>query len=160
MSEGEAAPAEKKPSRRRENRIAAMQFLYSWDLNPSEVRADAIYTFFENRSYPRNYYVYAEDLVRGTLDNLDPVDAKIRELARNWDFHRIARVDLAILRLAIYELLFRTDIPPVVTINEAIELGKTYSSEESKRFINGILDKMKDSLTRPLRSAVGDDPGF
>lgn len=151
---------EKKPSRRRENRIAAMQFIYSWDLNPPEVRADAIYTFFENRSYPRNYYDFAEDLVNGALDRMEAVDGKIKELARNWDFHRIARVDLAILRLAIYELLFRTDIPPVVSINEAIELGKAYSSEESKRFINGILDKMKDSLTRPLRSAAGEDPGF
>lgn len=160
MSDGGPVAPEKKPSRRRENRIAAMQFLYAWDMNPSDVRADAVYNFFENRAYPRNYYVFAEDLVNGTLNQIEAVDGKIRELARNWDFHRIARVDLAILRLAIYELLFRTDIPPVVSINEAIELGKAYSSDESKRFINGILDKMKDGLTRPLRSPVGDDPGF
>ena len=62
-------------------------------------------------------------------------------------------MDLAILRLAVFELLFRTDIPPVVSINEAIDLAKEFSSGESRRFINGVLDKVKSTLTRPLRSA-------
>jgi len=66
---------------------------------------------------------------------------------------RMAKVDLSILRLAVFELLFRDDIPPVVSINEAIDLAKDYSSKESRRFINGVLDKIKTTLTRPLRTA-------
>ena len=65
---------------------------------------------------------------------------------------RIARVDLAILRLAVFELLFRPDIPPIVSINEAIDLAKTFSSGESRRFINGVLDSVKGRLNRPLRT--------
>ena len=69
---------------------------------------------------------------------------------------RIAKVELAILRLAVHELLRRRDIPPVVTINEAIELAKTYAGEDSHRFINGVLDRMKEGLGRPLREAAED----
>ena len=74
--------------------------------------------------------------------------------ANNWKFERIAKVDLSILRLAIYELLYRNDIPPIVSINEAIDLSKVFSNPDSKRFINGILDKMKDRINRPLRKAA------
>ena len=63
-------------------------------------------------------------------------------------------MDLAILRLAIYELLFRSDIPPIVSINEAIDLSKVFSNADSKRFINGILDKIKNKINRPLRKAA------
>ena len=73
---------------------------------------------------------------------------RIKALAHNWEFDRIARIDLAILRLAIFEMLHRKDIPPVVSINEAIDLSKQYSTADSKRFINGILDRMKDKLGR------------
>ena len=65
----------------------------------------------------------------------------------------MARCDLAILRLAVYELLYRTDIPPIVTINEAIDLAKIYSTDDSHRFVNGVLDKVKKHLSRPLRTA-------
>ena len=79
------------------------------------------------------------------IENIDAVDAKIIQQAQNWTFERIAKVDLAILRLALYELLYRTDIPPIVSINEAIELGKIFSNPDSKRFINGLLDKVKST---------------
>jgi N utilization substance protein B len=82
------------------------------------------------------------------------VDAKIRSLAENWDFERIAKIDLAILRLAIFEMLFRKDIPPVVSINEAIDLSKLFSNADAKRFINGILDRLKGQLDRPARTAA------
>ena len=85
---------------------------------------------------------------------MDAVDAEINAHAANWTFDRIAKVDLSVLRLAIYELLQRRDIPPIVSINEAIELGKIYSNQDSKRFINGILDQMKNKIDRPLRSAA------
>ncbi len=90
------------------------------------------------------------------IENLGAIDDKIKEIANNWDFDRIAKIDLSIPRMAIYELLFRKDIPPVVTINEAIDLSKMYSSEESRRFVNGILDKLRGQLNRPSRQASWD----
>jgi N utilization substance protein B len=74
-------------------------------------------------------------------------------LAQNWDFERIAKIDLAILRLAMFEMTQRRDIPPVVSINEAIDLSKQFSNADSKRFINGILDRLKDQLGRDARKA-------
>ena len=82
----------------------------------------------------------------------DPT-GNIRGLAQNWEFDRIARIDLAILRLAIYEMIYRRDIPPVVSINEAIDLSKQFSNADAKRFINGILDRMKDRIGRDARKA-------
>mgnify|MGYP000642470714 CR=1 FL=1 len=139
---------------RRDNRIAAMQYLYQWELNKPEVLADGVCQFFSQLDNPRDYYAFGEELAHGVLSQLQVVDEEIREHTRNWRFERIAKVDLAILRLAIYELLFRTDIPPVVSINEAIDLSKLYSSPDSKRFVNGILDQMKNKITRPLRTAL------
>ena len=87
------------------------------------------------------------------LERREEVDGHIRSLAHNWDFERIARIDLAILRVAIYEMLFRKDIPPIVSINEAIDLSKQFSNADAKRFINGILDRLKDQLGRDARKA-------
>jgi len=141
-------------SQRRENRMSVVQFLYQWESNKPEVLADDICQFFENQEEDRVYYAFAEELALGAIENIGAIDARITEHANNWTFDRIAKVDLAILRLAIYELLFRTDIPPIVSINEAIDLSKIFSNPDSKRFINGILDKMKDKITRPLRKAA------
>ena len=141
----------KKISQRSDNRRAAMQFLYSWEYNRPEVLDDGIRSFFETQEQPRDYFVFAEKLIRGVLTHVESIDEEIQQLARNWTFERIARVDLAILRLAIFELRHCEDIPPIVSINEAVELGKEFSKDDSKRFINGILDKVKDTLTRPSR---------
>ncbi|HAQ57632.1 MAG TPA: transcription antitermination factor NusB [Opitutae bacterium] len=141
-------------SQRRENRMCTVQFLYQWESNKPKVLADDVCQFFENQEEDRAYYAFAEELALGTIENVEVIDGHINEHANNWTFDRIAKVDLAILRLAIYELLYRTDIPPIVSINEAIDLSKVFSNPDSKRFINGILDKMKDKITRPLRKAA------
>ena len=143
-----------KISGRRENRIAAMQFLYMRQANGDEPLEDALSVFFETREKPRQYYAFAEELISGCLNNLPEIDAAIASSTRNWSMDRIARVDLAILRLAVFELLFRDDIPPIVSINEAVDLAKTYSTAESKRFINGVLDNVKNGLNRPLRTPL------
>ncbi len=141
-------------SQRRENRKCAVQFLYQWELNKPEQLNDALRVFIEDQPEPRDYYAFSEELVHGTLGQIKEIDAEILAHAANWKFERIAKVDLSILRLAIHELLHRTDIPPIVSINEAIELGKIFSTPESKRFINGILDQMKNKINRPLREAM------
>jgi len=140
-----------RPSKRRQNRIAAMQFLYLYESNRGELLNDLLLSFFESQEKDRNYFAFAEELIHGVIDHLEEIDAKIRSLASNWKFERIARVDLAILRLACHELLHRPDIPPVVTINEAVDLGKDYSNEDSRRFLNGLLDRISSELKRPLR---------
>jgi transcription antitermination protein NusB len=143
-------------SRRRESRIAAVQFLYTWEVNRPDDLNDGVRVFFEGKDRERDFYAFGEELIHGVIENLPAVDDKIRALATNWDFRRIAKVDLSILRLAVYEILFRKDIPPIVSINEAIELGKMFSSADAKRFINGVLDKLKEGLDRPLRKASTD----
>ena len=143
-----------KRSQRRDNRTCVIQFLYQWELNKPEELADAVCTFLEGLEKPRDYYSFAEELIYGAIENRNEIDAQIQAHANNWKFERIAKVDLAILRLAIHELLHRKDIPPIVSINEAIDLSKVFSNPDSKRFINGILDKMKDQINRPLRKAT------
>lgn len=143
-------------SNRRDNRVAAMQFLYQWSINREEELGEALRLFFREMEHPRDYYAFAEELIHGAVGHVEEVDAVIRQYLRNWEFERVARVDLAILRLAIYEMLKRRDIPPVVSINEAIDLSKIYSSSDARRFINGILDQFKLTLDRPLRTAALD----
>lgn len=137
---------------RRDSRIAALQFLYAWSINPPNELEPALVEFFAEKEQPRDYYAFGEELIHGTLEHLAEIDARIRSLAENWDFDRIAKIDLAILRLAIFEMLFRKDIPPIVSINEAIDLSKLFSNADAKRFINGILDRLKDQLDRPART--------
>jgi N utilization substance protein B len=151
--DNEKKPVKRSPQRR-ENRKCAVQFLYQWELNKPEQLNDALRVFIEGLEQPREEYAFAEELIHGTIEHIEAIDNEILTRAANWRFERIAKVDLSILRLAIYELLHRRDIPPVVSINEAIELGKIFSNPDSKRFINGILDQMKNTIDRPLREAA------
>jgi N utilization substance protein B len=155
-SESENAPvAPQKRNRRHDNRIAAMQFLYSWESQRHTDLITALFDFFNEQEQPRDYYSFAEELIHGVIKDINLIDEVVKKFTENWAFERIAKVDLAILRLAIYELMRRTDIPPIVTINEAIDLAKSYSTDESKRFVNGILDRYKGELGRDPRKAEG-----
>jgi N utilization substance protein B len=138
-------------TQRRDGRVAALQYLYAWSLNEPKHLAEDLVTFFENLEQPRPHYAYAEELIQGFILNQTDIDATIKTLAQNWEFERIAKIDLAILRLAIYEMKHRKDIPPVVSINEAIDLSKQFSNLDAKRFINGILDRYKGQIGRDAR---------
>jgi N utilization substance protein B len=140
-------------AQRRDGRVAALQFLYAWSINPPANLANDLVTFFENCEEPREHYAFGEELIQGVIANLTDLDTRIKALAHNWEFERIAKIDLAILRVAMFEMLYRKDIPPVVSINEAIDLSKQFSNADSKRFINGILDRLKDQLGRDARKA-------
>ena len=141
-------------AQRRDGRVVALQYLYAWSLNqPAELATD-LRTFFEGLDKPRDYYAFGEELIHGVIEHAAEIDGKIRSLAQNWEFERIAKIDLAILRLALFEMLHRMDIPPVVSINEAIDLSKQFSNADAKRFINGILDRVKDQLGRDARKAT------
>ncbi len=85
------------------------------------------------------------------LEHRPDLDQRIQEHAQNWDLRRMAVVDRNVLRLAIYEMLYREDIPPIVSINEAVDMAKKFSTQDSGKFVNGILDKIKGELSRPAR---------
>lgn len=140
-------------AQRRDGRVAALQYLFAWSMNEPKNLAEDLRMFFEGKDEPREHYAFGEELIQGVVTNATELDAIIKGLVHNWDFSRIARMDLTILRLAMYEMKFRKDIPPVVSINEAIDLSKQFSNADSKRFINGILDRYKDQLGRDARKA-------
>jgi N utilization substance protein B len=141
-------------AQRRDGRVAAVQYLYAWSINPPAALEDDLKLFFADLEHPRPYYAFAEELIQGTIERVAEIDAHIRSLAHNWEFERIAKIDLAILRVAMFEMIHRADIPPVVSINEAIDLSKEFSNADAKRFINGILDRLKDQLGRDARKAA------
>ena len=140
-------------AQRRDGRVAALQFIYAWSMNTPKNLAEDLRVFFENCEQPREHYAFGEELIHGVIEHAADIDARIKALAHNWEFDRIAKIDLAILRLAMFEMIHRKDIPPVVSINEAIDLSKQFSNADAKRFINGMLDRLKDQLGRDARKA-------
>lgn len=140
-------------AQRRAGRVAALQYLFAWSINSPANLAQDLQAFFEGQEKPREFFSYGEEIIHGVIEHIDDLDSRIKGLAHNWEFDRIAKIDLAILRLAMYEMLYRKDVPPVVSINEAIDLSKQFSNADAKRFINGILDRMKDQLGRDARKA-------
>lgn len=112
---------------------------------PEEDRAD----YARRRKRLEEAFEYAKDLVRGTLDNLEKIDAMIRGQADNWRLERMPPVDRNILRLAVYEMLHERETPKLVVLDEAIELAKKFGSEQSGRFVNGLLDGLLKQHTFP-----------
>ena len=161
--------------KRREARERAVQFLFQHDLNPPDDLDKALDEFWESQraaaiagekgpatwgqpvelppptAEETETRLFADPLIRGTIQYRDEIDDQIRNHVQNWELHRIAAVDRNILRLAIYEMLHREDIPPVVSINEAVDIAKKFSTNDSGKFVNGILDKVKGELMRPAR---------
>lgn len=163
--------------KRREARERAVQFLFQHDLNPPEnlelelaqfwnsQRASVIEedkkgkaTWGEQSELPpptveeAETRLFAEPLIKGVLEHRDAIDERIKQHCKNWDFNRIAAVDRNIMRLAIFEMLHREDIPPVVSINEAVDIAKKFSTHDSGKFVNGILDKVRGEILRPART--------
>lgn len=91
---------------------------------------------------------FASELVQGVREHLESIDGLIQEHSHNWRLDRMSRIDRNVLRLGIYELKFRADIPRRVTLNEAVELGKAFGTEESSAFINGLLDRIAVALNK------------
>ena len=126
-------------------REAALQILYAQEMNPQELPELFELWWTEHSDTDSEIREFAEEIVSGTCHYLKDLDLAIEKAAVNWDLHRMAILDKLILRLATYELLFRHDIPPKVTINEAVNLAKKFSQEESGKFVNGVIDKISHS---------------
>jgi len=132
-------------------RELALQALYQMDITHDSygVSLNNLWQVHDEEDIDEQIKNFATEIVKGVMDNSEAIDAKIAQHATNWQLKRMAVVDRNILRMSCYELMLRDDIPPKVSINEAIELAKKYSSPEAKKFVNGILDKINPStLTR------------
>lgn len=128
-------------SSRRKAREVALEALYRIELANDNV--EAILKDILNRGKPKlDTQNYAKRLTKETTSHLPKIDKIIKEVAENWEFSRIAIIDKNILRFAICEILYFDDIPPKVSLDEAIEIAKKYSTQNSGRFVNGVLDKV------------------
>jgi transcription antitermination factor NusB len=127
--------------KRTQARELALQLLYQLDIRGEEIVPDLL----EHLATVHDAEVrdFARDLLQGYRERAAEIDRRIEEVARNWQLRRMAVIDRNILRLATYELLYRDDVPPLVSINEAIELAKKYSTKNSGPFVNGILDNLR-----------------
>lgn len=132
---------------RREARELALQMLYALDSNSSVGLRETLQTFREEQNDVQGRVrEFAEDLVRGVQAEREIIDEAIRARSKNWSLSRMPRVDLNVMRLASYELMYRADIPKKVSINEAIEIVRRYGDKESPAFVNGILDEIEACL--------------
>ena len=127
--------------KRRESRTSALQVLYQWDLTHQDAR-EVLLHFKDHFSSKERNDPFFERLVEGVLTHCQEIDRLIETYSEHWRLSRMTPIDRNILRIAIFELVCCDEIPPKVTLNEAVDLGKQYGSDESGSFINGILDRI------------------
>jgi N utilization substance protein B len=140
-------------SSRRKGRILAFQVLYSYEAAPPAALDELLgFSWLEadkQAALDEATVMFSRLLIQGTIDNLPAVDDMIRAHLKNWDFSRLNRVDLALLRMSAYTLMYQNDVAPSIVIDEAIGISREYGTVDSYRFINGVLD----SISRTLRGS-------
>ena len=144
---------------RRKGRILAFQALYSWDVRYSQTGDTGIPDELLNFSWALKSSdtsalddetaVFSRLLISGTVENIAAVDDMIQTHLKNWTLKRLNRVDLAILRLSVYTLMFQSDMPPSIVIDEAVDISKEFGTDDSYRFVNGVLDSIRKTLASP-----------
>ena len=136
---------------RRKARIIAFQSLYRHDLSGADLPEllDFSWMDAEKTAAAADTLAFARLLIQGAVENIGRIDKTIKGQLENWDFTRLNRVDLALLRMSVYCLLFQQDIPASVTIDEAVDISKTYGTADSYRFVNGVLDGVRKKLLLP-----------
>jgi len=138
---------------RRKSRILAFQALYSWESNRVPVEELITFAWLDEKklqSLDEGMAVFSKMLIAGAIENIKVIDEMIKKHLQNWDISRLNRVDLAILRMSVYTLMFQRDIPPSIVIEEAIGICLEYGSDDSFKFVNGVLDS--------IRITLGDSP--
>lgn len=129
---------------RRAGRENALKALYVLDICKMKVE-EVIPIFAGAGGLPEEAAIFSESLIRGTTENRQEIDSLISKYSQNWSIERMPSIDRNIIRLAAFELIKNVETPINVIINEAVEIAKIYSTVESSKFVNGILDKIKDS---------------
>lgn len=146
--------------KRTQARECALQILYQYEMNPGSLPSLLAEFWRQEEQVPvaQDVRDFAARIVSGTCEHQNDIDQVISRYADNWELHRMAIIDRNILRFATYELLYAADIPPKVTINEAVNLAKKFSQEESGKFVNGILDKINhtEKPRNPKSHAVSE----
>ena len=164
---------------RRKGRILAFQALYSWDTGYSQTGNRSIpdglldFPWIEAPAEPPSGAAYGSPvqtkpldeetaffsrlLVTGTIENIDAVDSMIGKHLENWEIKRLNRVDLAVLRMSVFSLMFQTDIHPSIVIDEAVDISKEYGTDDSYRFVNGVLDSIRKTLAAGTASVTTDE---
>jgi N utilization substance protein B len=132
---------------RRSGREAALQMLFQLEASgaSADLVIDLFWRFFEADPEGRRY---ADEIVRGVAESLPDIDKRLTGASTNWRIERMARVDRNLLRLGTWELMFRHDIPRAVVLDEAVELAKSFGTDESSAFVNGVLDRIANDLGR------------
>jgi N utilization substance protein B len=136
---------------RRKGRILAFQALYFWELNRVPVEELTCFAWLEEeklKNLDENMAVFSRILIAGTIENIEKIDGIIKEHLENWDISRVNRVDLAILRMSVFSLMYQNDISPSIVIDEAIGICREYGADDSYKFINGVLDSIKKTLQK------------
>jgi N utilization substance protein B len=136
---------------RRKGRILAFQALYAWEVNSGGDDLSLLLDFSWLESDKRialgpEIVDFSRLLIQGTVENIREVDAMIRAHLKNWDFSRLNRVDLAILRMSVYALMYQGEMSPSIVIDEAIGISREFGTDDSYRFINGVLDSIRKAL--------------
>jgi len=134
---------------RRNGRILAFQALFAWEVG--NIDPAQLITFSWSKSKNQDDFTFSTLLFLGTLENIEQIDNAIRAHLINWDFTRINKIDLSILRLSVYTLLFQTDMHPTIIIDEAIDIAKEFSLDESYKFINAVLDNIRKKSIQPVK---------
>jgi transcription antitermination protein NusB len=131
--------------KRRRARELAVQVLFHLEFNPSDP-GESFDLLCRSFSPPKEIRAFSKELVLGVWENKGKLDTLISQASRNWRIERMSRVDRNILRVAVFEVLYVGDIPPKVSIDEAVELGKKYGTDDSGAFVNGVLDHIYNQL--------------
>ena len=119
-------------------RESTMQLLYQMDLK-NDYSKDVIDIFFENNEFEPDEIKYINKVTKGVSENIENIDSFVEKYSEGWAIKRIAKIDLAILRIAIFEMLYIEGMPPQVSINEAVDIAKKYGTDQSSNYINGLL---------------------
>ncbi len=133
---------------RRKTREKIIQFLFQTDFNPEPIE-QALLDFWSQNKLSKKEMIFAEKMINGVLEKKEFLDTKLSIYLKNWNSDRLGSIDRVVLRLALYEMMFCDDIPPIVAINEAVHFAKDLSSFQSGRFVNGILDNIRKELNLP-----------
>lgn len=144
---------------RRKGRILAFQALYFWEANKVPVEDLVSFAWLEEKklnSLDEGIAAFSGTLIAGAVENIKDIDKKIKDHLENWDISRLNRVDLAVLRMSVYSLMYQSEIAPSIVIDEAIGICREFGTDESFKFVNGVLDSIRKTLLSQKKKEICD----
>ncbi|MDY6905522.1 MAG: transcription antitermination factor NusB [Thermodesulfobacteriota bacterium] len=143
---------------RRRSRILALQFLFGEDVIASSSTEERLEDFCDRFNLSQKTFPHFFTLVHGVQKSRDEIEEWIGSSSEHWKISRMSGVDRNIMRIAVYEMLYCNDVPAKVAINEAIEIGKRFGTDESGAFINGVLDQINKTINKTIDKALSNQP--